>query len=117
MLFSDDPKDAIDRDYAGNSYYLELTLELSGPDEKIDGAEHASESGTSEREDSPYGIFLQGRRWILQPDKLRVTLSGEPPDVTADLAGVFLLFDTEDPTTPPRPVPVQGQLHAAAQHR
>jgi hypothetical protein len=116
LLFSDDPKDAVDGDNAGPGYYLELPLELKTPP-SLDGAVHISQAASGDREESPFGIFLHGRRLTLLPDELRVEINGEAPAVQVDLVGVFTSFDATQPAAPARRVQVQGHLTAQVQYR
>ncbi len=126
-LFSDDPKGAaLDENYDGNSFYLQIDLDepldetldgaLDGGDAKnLDGVQLTYRAPSSERDDSPYGIFLEGRRWVLQPADVRVAFegTGSPLDVT--ISGTFLMFDTSDPSEKPRYAKVAATLTAAVQ--
>jgi hypothetical protein len=114
LVFSDDPKTAIDDGYDGNSYYLRLPLELDDP-ANLSGARWTYKANTSEPEDSPYGVFLEGRRWQLHPDDVRVEFEGSPDGpVTVWIGGTFLAVDTTE-AKPSDRVKVMGKLTAFVQ--
>lgn len=72
ILFSNDPREAIQDDYHGNSFYLEMDLDTP------DASQLASNpwiyrSPSSDRVESPTtGIFLDGTRQQIQPLDVRV---------------------------------------------
>jgi hypothetical protein len=110
-LFSDDGRTA---DYAGNSYLLEMKLDADDP-KQIATANWRYKAPNSDRVDSPYGIFLDGVKYQLQPFDVAVVFA--PPEhgsslVTASLVGDFLLFDTRDTLSPGAVVPVTAKLTA-----
>jgi hypothetical protein len=120
-LFSDDPKGAaLDPKYVGNSFYLQL--EMDGEEAKdvkgaadLNGVELKYQSPTRERDDTHYGIFLEGRRWVLQPADVTVTFAGAASPLDVQLSGKFLLFDSNDETVKPRTAEVTAKLSAAMQ--
>jgi hypothetical protein len=114
-LFSDDPKGAaLDPNYVGNSFYLQLDAE---PDDAKDlnGVALKYQQPTHERDDTPYGIFLEGRRWVLQPADITVAFSGTKSPLDVQLNGKFLLFDSSDETAKPKTAEVTAKLSAAVQ--
>jgi len=111
ILLSDDPKAAISENYHGNSYYLQI------PAQAADLKDLASTpwrytATSSERSDSPDGIFLDGNRYQLQPSDVSVRIEGDGPMMTVYLSGNFQLFDTKDEKVPSRLVPVTATLIA-----
>lgn len=120
-LFSDDPKGAaLDANYEGNSFYLQIELDepLDGGDVKnLDGVQLTYRALSSERDDSPYGIFLEGRRWILQPADVHIAFEGTGSPVNVRLAGTFLMFDSNDDTAKPHRANVAADLSATVQAR
>jgi hypothetical protein len=115
LLMSDDPKEAIDDDYTGNSYYLEVRF-----DEEIDSLRDRvwqHQATSSDRADSPDGIFLEGNRKQLQPFDVKVHFEHGKSEGGGDVAwisGTFTLFE-EAPADgsrppPPRLVPVTGRV-------
>lgn len=120
-LFSDDPKGAaLDANYEGNSFYLQIELDepLDGGDvNNLDGVQLTYRALSSERDDSPYGIFLEGRRWILQPADVHIAFEGTGSPVNVRLAGTFLMFDSNDDTAKPHRANVAADLSATVQAR
>ncbi len=110
VLFSDDPKSAIDDNYAGNSYYLEMALDVGSPDE-LGQAVWTYKSPSSARMNSTNGIFLNGTRIQLQPLEVRVEFEPRGREMGVLLRGHFLLFDANDPNIG-RMVQVSGNLTA-----
>lgn len=96
VLFSDDPKNAIDDNYTGNSYYLEMTLDVANPTE-VGQAIWMYKSPTSARTNSTNGIFLDGTRIQLQPLEVRVEFEPRGKQIGVMLQGHFLQFDGNDP--------------------
>jgi hypothetical protein len=118
LLFSDDPPNAIDDNYAGNSFYLELS-ELETPESgKLDGATWSYKAPNSERAESVSGIFLHGRRSHLQPFDVRIQFEGADSPVTARIiASTFLQFDSTEVRTPGKLVTVRAELSADVKER
>jgi hypothetical protein len=114
LLFSDDPKDAISDQYTGHSFYLEMELDVPEPKDFLSAAWHFT-ADSHDRQDTPYGIFLDGHRRQLQPMDVRVKFEPSPfgSDVTTVwLKGTFLEINIQDPGTPPREAEVSAQLAA-----
>lgn len=112
-LFSDDPKDALDADYAGNSFYFEMPLEAD-PDQpgawlwryKVEQAE-ASES--------PNGIYLRGTKTHLQPFDVLVEVDQSPSRravVKIIPPSQFRLYDKANAGGLYQLMPVFGELAA-----
>ena len=113
LLMSDDPREAIDDDYTGNSYYLELAFE-----EQIDSLRDRVweyQSLSAERVDSPNGLFLEGNRKQAQPVDVKIHFEGprQGRDAVTWISGTFYLFE-EAPEgarpPPPRLIPVAGRI-------
>jgi hypothetical protein len=118
-LFSDDPKGALDANYVGNSFYLQLALEVDDAKNvktvaDLNGIALKYQNPTRERDDEPYGIFLEGRRWVLQPSDVNVTFTGASSPLEVQLSGTFLLFDSNDETAKPNTAEVTAKLSATA---
>jgi hypothetical protein len=118
-LFSDDPKGALDANYVGNSFYLQLALDEDDAKNvknlaDLNGIALKYQNPTRERDDEPYGIFLEGRRWVLQPSDVNVTFSGATSPLEVQLSGTFLLFDSNDETAKPKTAEVTAKLSATA---
>jgi hypothetical protein len=109
ILMSDDPKDAIDENYHGNSFLLEMPLQVTDLKD-LNGDVFRYDSPTSEQTDSPYGIFLDGGRIQLQPLQMQVSFEGDESSMTATVSGRFLEFATRDDTVPPKQVNVVSKM-------
>ena len=123
-LFSDDPKHALDENYDGNSFYLQLEFDAgtgSTDPRELSGVVLTHRGSSTERDDSPYGIFLEGRRWVLQPSDVRVAFDGGPggggASIGVQLEGTFLLFDSQNETAKPKRANVAAKFSADVQAR
>ena len=116
LLFTDDPPDALEEGYLGNSFYLQMPLDVADVKD-LSSAQWLHHAKSSEREDSPFGIFMGGRRWQLQPDDVRADFAGEGASLEVSLRGTFLLFDSQDTRAPGRRVLVSGTFPAPVQTR
>lgn len=114
LLMSEDPREAIDDDYTGNSFYLEVAF-----DEEVDSLRDRVwqfQATSPERSDGPHGLFLEGNRKQLQPFELKVHFEGpkEPgAEGVAWISGTFYQFEEAPPdgrAPPPRIVPVAGRI-------
>jgi hypothetical protein len=95
MLYSDDPKDALSDSYHGNGFYFQLKLDV--PDTKFEEAAWIHQSESSERVDTPYGIFLDGHHRQLQPQDVRIQLlPSASGGIKVEMAGTFLSVDPQD---------------------
>jgi hypothetical protein len=112
LLFSDDPKEAINKDWTGDRFYLQFPLQHVSDVQKVDGAEWWFQASASEREETPNGIFMKGDRYHFEPFNVRVRLEGKPATggLSVQIAGQFFQYDTTDANKPPRLVNVRGIL-------
>jgi len=108
LLFSDDPKDAINANYDGNSFYLEMDLDTDDV-EDLAGAMWSYKSKISERQDSPYGIFLNGHKKQLQPMDVRALFEVNESATSIHIAGRFMSY-TDDENVPPEIIAVDAKL-------
>ncbi len=111
LLFSDDPPNAIDDNYTGNSFYLEMPLETA-EEGKLTGASWVYKAPNSERVDTVSGVFLEGRRKHLQPFDVRVEFESAASPVKVLIGGTFLLFESDNDQVPGTLVPVRASLSA-----
>jgi hypothetical protein len=117
LLMSDDPKDALDENYNGNSFYLEMPVEAADVKDLSSAVWHYV-APSSDRTDTPDGIFLDGNRKQLQASNVTVHFEADATDpdhpkaMAVDISGTFLLFDTHDDNVPPKVVPVVAHLAA-----
>jgi hypothetical protein len=108
LLFSDDPKDAINANYDGNSFYLEMVLDADEVDD-FSTAMWTYKSRSSERQDSPYGIFLHGHKQQLQPMDVQALFEGGKVPTAVHVAGRFMSY-TDVENAPPDFVMVDAKL-------
>jgi hypothetical protein len=113
-LYSDDPRSALENKYAGNSFYLQMDMELGdtkpADDKPMDGARWTYRAPSSERSESPTGIYLEGQHWQLQPVDVQAQLEQTGDGVTAYLAGTFLMFDSTNENDHGKIVQVAARL-------
>ena len=113
-LFSDDPPEALRSNYKGNSFYLRMQLDIADP-AKLGQAQwqYQAPSSASEREDSPYGIFLIGRQTQLQPFDVRAMFRRESDRVvTVLIEGQFQIVEPSNDRGPARMLNVAAELTA-----
>jgi hypothetical protein len=114
-LYSDGPSPDSAGTPALNTYDLVMTMPASIHQfSDLPGAIWTSESVSMEKQDSPYGIFLDNQRDILQPLNVRVEFGGQMPYLTVYLHGTFARFHSaeDEPASAPMQVRVKGLLNA-----
>lgn len=110
LLFSDDPPQAIKDNYTGNSFYLQMPLPIAHASD-LDLATWRHQSRSQDREDTPFGIYLSGRKMQLQPYNVTATFTPGDHDLTVvHLTGRFLLWNNADVTGLPQTVFVSAEL-------
>jgi hypothetical protein len=108
-LFSDLPKSAI-KEYDGNELYFEMDLKDAAGPQEIDGATWRYKSTSSDRSDSPNGIFLDGQRRHLQPDDVLLKFERRGGQLLAQIMGQFRAFEPGTPDALAPFVGVRGEL-------
>jgi hypothetical protein len=116
-LYSDDPKAALDDDYKGNHYDVQMRLDDIADPQFLYTSAWQFKAPSAEYSDSPYGIFLDGMRYQLQPLDVSARFLGTMAQVHIDLEGQFLLFDDSDKTAAPKAVYVKGSLLAPVEYK
>jgi hypothetical protein len=112
VLYTDDPKTAINPDYAGNSFYLKMMLDIDGPT-KLSGADWQFTAPTSEHREADDGIFLDGNRVHLQTSDVNVSFKDQSAHTVQVLVwGQFRKFDADHPTSPGKLMTVHGEFLA-----
>jgi hypothetical protein len=114
LLFSDDPRNATSAEYKGNSFYFELPLQVADPSD-VGQAAYAYKADESEPSESPYGIFLSGTRYHLQPQDVVVRFDGEGRKIIAQVTGRFLVVRSTGEQVPGQAAMVQGTLYTTAE--
>jgi hypothetical protein len=117
ILMSDDPKDAIDDNYHGNSFYIEMPLDIT--DQKdLANYVYRYTAPSTDRTDSPNGIFLDGNRIQLEPSRIQVGFTaGEDGSMAVMLSGDFQRFETRDDNASPNVVHVMAKLDALVKNK
>jgi hypothetical protein len=113
-LYSDDPKSVLTGKETVNSYDMMMILpDISDPAD-ISKTQYVFSSASMERQDTPYGIFLNNQQDILQPMNVTVGFEGQAPRVKVLVHGTFNLFhiSEQNPNPAPTPVDVLGFLDA-----
>jgi hypothetical protein len=113
-LYSDDPKDVLTGKETVNSYDIRMVLpDISDPAD-ISKTAWIDRSSSMEKQDTPYGIFLNGQQDILQPMNVAVSFEGQAPRINVLVRGTFSLFHISEQTPNPAPamVSVAGILDA-----
>jgi hypothetical protein len=116
-LYSDDPKAALDDDYKGNHFDIQMRLEDIADPQLVYTSGWQFKAPSDEYSDSPYGIFLDGMHYQLQPLDASAQFLGTMLQVHVDLEGHFLLFDDTDKSAVPRAVYVKGSLLAPVEYK
>jgi len=118
-LMSNDPREALEPNYQGNSFDLKLPDIASAADwEKTHEGTwiYVSQSSEAQSEDSPHGIFLQGQARRLYPRAARFDFVGDASQVAVTIRGTFLMYENTSPAdqsaAAPQVVSVQGRLNA-----
>ena len=114
QLFSDDPRNATSAEYKGNSFFFELPLQVADPAD-IRQAAYAYKADASEPSESPYGIFLSGTKYHLQPQDVVIRFDGEGRKVMAMIAGRFLVVRSSGEQVPGQAATVQGTLYTTTE--
>jgi hypothetical protein len=113
-LYTDDPKDVWKGKENVNCYDLQMVLSNIADPSDISKAVWVNQSSSMDRQDSPYGIFLDNQHDVLQPVNVMISFQGKSPRVQAIVQGKFALFHVTDQMPHPVPelVPVAGILDA-----
>jgi hypothetical protein len=111
-LYSDDPKAALKDDYVGNHFELMMKLEDVQDPHQIYMASWQYKAPSRDYINEPYGIFLEGMKYQLQPLDVSAHFLGDMLRVRIDLEGQFLMFENTSKSTAPRTVYVKGSLLA-----
>ena len=116
-LYTDDPKAALDDDYKGNRYDIQMSLDNVHEPQQVCMASWQHRAMSHEYVNTPYGIFLEGMRYQLQPLNASARFLGTMLMVQVDLEGQFLLFDNTDKSAVPKTVFVKGTLLAPIEYK
>jgi hypothetical protein len=118
-LYSDDPKDVLTGKETVNSYDIRMVLpDISDPAD-ISKTAWIDRSSSMDKQDTPYGIILNGQQDVLQPMNVAVRFEGQAPRMNVVVRGKFSLFHISEQTPNPAPamVSVVGFLDAKVMER
>jgi hypothetical protein len=97
--------------YTGNSFYLRMELDIDAPDKLAEANWHYTAPSSGDREDSPYGIYLGGKKIQLQPyDCVGRFRIGEGGATEALMSGQFQVVEEATTRGPPQLVPVAAEI-------
>ncbi|HSU66913.1 MAG TPA: hypothetical protein VLJ39_08585 [Tepidisphaeraceae bacterium] len=116
-LYSDDPKSALEDDYKGNHYDMLMKLDDIQDPHMVYMANWQFKAHSHEQVDTPYGIFLYGMKYQLQPLDATARFLGDMLMVQVALDGQFLMFDDSDKTAGPKVVHVNGAVLATVEYK
>lgn len=116
-LYSDDPKAALEDDYKGNHFDIQMKLDDIQSPQMIYMAVWQYKAASAEFTDTPFGIFLDGMHYQLQPLSATARFLGTMLQVHIDLDGQFLVFDDSDKSAAPKTVYVKGSLLAPVEYK
>jgi hypothetical protein len=113
-LYSDDPEDVLTGKQTCNSYDFQMPLPQISQVTEISRAVWIARAKSSDRVDTPYGIFLRNRQEVLQPMDATIRFRGKAPQVSVFIDGTFWMFHINDDSSgaPPTMVQVKGALLA-----
>jgi hypothetical protein len=126
LLFTDDPKEALRDNYTGNSFYLRMELNVTDAadlpqaiwDYKAPSAARKGDAGES---DSPYGIFLTGRKLQLQPFDVKAKFVRAADEkgggTTVWMTGQFKVVDPHNDRGPIQVLVVAGEIPVRVDNR
>ena len=114
-LYSNDPKDTLTGKEVVNSYDLKMELPSISDPAQITQTVWINHSESMDRQDSPYGIFLNTQGEVLQPmDVTAYFQQRGGSTIRVSLSGTFAMFKGGDQMSHPAPtlVKVVGFLDA-----
>ena len=117
LLFTDDPKDALKDSYTGNSFYLRMELDVDKVEDLGGARWHYQAPSSGDREDSPYGIYLGGKKIQLQPYEVLGAFTVDGDATTVHLSGQFQVVDDSAGKGPPQLVPVSAKMPVRVQKK
>lgn len=114
MLYSDDPKEAINKGWQGDRYYFRMPLRV-GNIEQLDDAPYRMAVEFDGHDETSNGVFRTGDRFHLEPIDLSVIFEPQGSQVKISLGGLFKQYDTSDVSAEPKWFHVQGILQATVE--
>jgi hypothetical protein len=105
-LYSDDPKGVLTGKETVNSYDIMMVLPNVSDPAEISKTAWIDHSSSMDKQDTPYGIFLNSQQDILQPMNVTVRFEGQAPQMNVVVRGTFSLFHISEQTPNPAPAMV-----------
>ena len=116
-LYTNDPKAALGDDYKGNGFDLMMKLDDITEPTEVYTSVWQFKAPSADFVESPYGIFLEGIRYQLQPGDVSAQFLGDVLQVRVHLTGKFLQFDQTDAHQPAKSVYVEGYLPTPVEYK
>jgi hypothetical protein len=110
-LDSDDPPAAADDSYTGNGFHLEMPLDITDAT-TLAGARWDFQATNADQIDEIDGIYLQGRRFVLQPLAVHVEFANASTPVKILMTGTFQKFDNDAENDKGQLVTVRAEMQA-----
>ena len=114
MLYSDDPKEAINKGWQGDRYYFRMPLRV-GDVQQLDDAPYRMAVPFEGQDETSNGVFRMGDRYHMEPIDLMVRFEPEGSQVKIFLGGLFKQYDTSDVSAEPKWFHVQGIIQAVVE--
>lgn len=114
MLYSDDPKEAINKGWQGDRYYFRMPLRVGSVDQ-LDDAPYRMAVPFEGQDETSNGVFRMGDRYHMEPIDLSVVFEPQGNQVKISLGGLFKQYDTTDVSAEPKWFHVQGILQAVVE--
>lgn len=111
LLYSDDPKEAITKDWKGDRYYFRMPLQAADL-RALESFPYRSVVEFNSDDDTSNGVFLKGDRYHFVPIDLSVRFEMQGSQVVAYLGGLFKQYDTTDIQAEPKWFQIQGIVPA-----
>lgn len=108
-LVSNDPPEAANDDYGGNSLFLQLLM-VPGEAGSLDGSQWKVQPPNEDDGHSTGGIFLHGEHKILQPKEVSFSFAGTGKTVTIVLNGTFEMLDETNSNSAEEPLAVMAEI-------
>ena len=113
-LYSDDPKGVLTGKETVNSFDMRMVLPNISDPADISKTAWIDHSSSMDKQDTPYGIFLNNQQDVLQPMDVMVQFQGQAPRMNVVVRGTFNSFHNseQNPNPAPAMVSVVGFLDA-----
>ena len=116
IFCSDDPPTAIEPSYSGNSFMIDMKLDI---DDAVDlpDATWVHKADKREAQDITSGIFINGTKRQLQPYDVKITFTKSADGLITNISGEFYELNSRESVSSGTIVKVSGQLDTVVQER